>query len=198
MTRRAEEWERRLAGEPLRTGGFTDAAKDKIKERIRVKKMKSRLLFRVGAAAACIAAIGAGILFREELAEKMAGTDKPAIIEAIMTDKLAEQGEITLKVQDYDQSGFMRQYGRIFALQHPSVQLKIVSPKDQIRGMLSVTEVYRAFIEQEKPDVLRLPFAVYIELARDGLLLPLDNRMKEDGYGTEQFYGPVIDTLREA
>jgi multiple sugar transport system substrate-binding protein len=198
MTRRAEDWERRLAGDPLRTGGFTDAAKDKIKERIRVKKAKSGWLLRVCAAAACIAALGAGILFREELADKMAGSDEPAIIEAVMTDKLAEEGEITLKVQDYGQSGFMRQYGRAFTIQHPSVQLKIVSPKDQIKGMLSVTEVYRAFIEQEKPDVLRLPLAVYIELAQDGMLLPLDNRMKEDGYGTEQFYGPVIDTLREA
>jgi multiple sugar transport system substrate-binding protein len=198
MTRQAEHWERRLARDPLRTGGFTDAAKDKIKERIRVKKMKSRWLLRVGAAAACIAALGAGILFREELADKMAGTDKPTIIEAVMTDKLADQGEITLKVQDYGQSGFMWQYGRAFMIQYPSVRLKIVSPKDQIKGMTGVTEVYRTLIEQEKPDVLRLPFAVYIELARDGLLLPLDNRMKEDSYGTEQFYEPVIDTLREA
>ncbi len=198
MTRRTNDWERRLTGDPLRTGGFTDAAKDRIKERIRVKKMKSRWLLRVGAFAACIAALGAGILFREELADKMAGTDKPAIIKAVMTDKLAEQGEITLKVQDYSQGGFMRQYGRSFMIQHPSVRIQTVSPEGQMKGMTSVTDVYRAFIEQEKPDVLRLPLAVYIELARDGLLLPIDNRMQEDGYEAEQFYGPVIDTLREA
>ncbi len=198
MTRRSEHWERRLAGEPLRTGGFTDAAKAKIKERIRVKKAKSGWLLRVGAAAACIAAIGLGYVFREDLMDTMAGTDKPAIIEAVMTDKLAEEGEIILKVLDYGPTGFMWQFGRAFTIQHPSVELKIVSPNGQMKGMLSDTQTYRAFIEQEKPDVLRLPFAVYIELARDGKLLPLDNRMKDDDYSAEQFFGPVIGTLRES
>jgi len=162
-----------------------------------MKKAKSAWPLRIGAAAACLAAIGAGLLFREELADTMAGSKGPAIVRADMADKLADQGEITLKVQDYAMGGFMRQYGRAFTIQHPSVQLEIVEVA-QNDGMMSAMQAYRAFIEEKRPDVLRVPFALYGELAKEGLLLPLDSRMAEDGYGAQQFYAPVIDTLREA
>jgi len=162
-----------------------------------MKKTRSGWLFRIGAAAACLAAVGAGLMFREELAAMMDGSKEPAIVRADMTDRLADEGEITLKVQDYAMGGFMRQYGRAFTIQHPSVRLEIAE-LTQNKGMSSPAEAYREFLEQEKPDVLRVPFALYGELARSGLLLPLDRRMEEDGYEAEQFYPPVIDTLREA
>lgn len=195
-----KDWESRLVGDPLRTGGFSKETKAKVRERIREKREGAgRRLWFGAAAVMCCSAMLLGYLFREDMGLTAArGEEQPAVIRAVIEDSLEEFGEVTLIVQDYHPGGSagMRRYTQTFTVEHPSVEVKVIGPteNDQIWD----ADGYRAFIEREQPDVLRVPFPIYIELAREGMLTPIESLMKEDRFGAEQFYEPVIDLLREA
>jgi multiple sugar transport system substrate-binding protein len=186
------EWERRLAGSPPIKNGFTSDLERKVRERIRMKQKDRNAPFRtVAALLSVIMLLGCGWWFREDLKQLIQKKGPNDSLAALMNDSLADEGEITLKIQDFQYSNFMLDIGRPFIMRHPSVDFTLSLTPDPAKEKLS------DWIDREKPDVLRLSPSQFRELALQGKLKPLDALAKKDGFKLDSLYKPVVDTVRQ-
>jgi ABC-type glycerol-3-phosphate transport system substrate-binding protein len=183
------DWERQLAELPLGTGGFSVKTMKKVKERIAMRHRKPKRWVAVSAAALALAAAltvwsvrgGAG----EWLNGRLSPEPSPSAADAAQ--------EIRLKVQYWDSESFMQNIGRPFLIRNPSYRFETA----YLQSWRSVGDYIR-WVRQERPDVLQIPLAYVDDLARAGLLLPLDDRIARDGYDLGGLYEPVVRILREA
>ncbi|PWV97278.1 multiple sugar transport system substrate-binding protein [Paenibacillus cellulosilyticus] len=189
-----EQWEKQLAGQPMRNDGFTSDIGRKVRERIRMgeQRNKSRGRLRTAAALTAIAVmLAGGWLFRENIGSML--NQKPEGMEgvpaALQNDVLADQ-DTTLRVMVGEYDNFVNsQYARPFLLHHPTVSIE-TSLMPQEKDVLE-------WVDKENPDVLRLSLQQYYELAKAGKLKPLDTLIKNDDVDVDAMYEPVIDILRE-
>jgi len=199
MTDTNDGWEKKLAGPPLRRGGLTPALKEEVRRRIRMRFVMPRLAVRMGAILLCAAAAALGWTFREQVGSLLGGEGDPAVIRAFEGDSMAEQDRIVLKVQEYGLSSFRTEYIRPYIARHPNVEVRMIKP-DPVMGTVytqPTTETIRAFIKEQKPDVLQMPYDLYAELAQEGLLKPLDELIRKDRYDIEGIHDPIVKALRE-
>jgi len=194
MTRIGKDWEKRLSGQPLQDNGFTPELKLKIRERVRMKKTKTKLAVRAALVLLCVLIAGSGWLYRDNLNEILFGKPSTTIAAVIEKDLLAEEGELTLRVQASQYSSFMNTFGKAFIIRHPSVRIELVNEPSQPQTL----EEFQQWAEKEQPDIYTLPLHYYAELASEGKLQPLDAWIKSDGLDMDAFHEPVIDLLREA
>lgn len=189
-----EQWEKQLAGQPLRKHGFTSDIERKVRERIRMGEQTNRSRGRVRTAVALTAIavmLAGGWLFREDIGSML--NQKPQVMDgvpaALQNDVLADQNA-TLRVMVGQYDNFVNsQYARPFLLHHPTVSIETAE-------MPEGKEVLE-WVDKEKPDVLRLSLQQYYELAKAGKLKPLDTLIKNDDVDIDAMYEPVIDILRQ-
>lgn len=105
--------------------------------------------------------------------------------------------ERTLKVQWAHGASFMPRYGEGFIIRYPNMDVETVDqpPYDPQK---SQTEQYAAMIEREQPDVVYLPLGVFLDLANQGKLAPLEPSIDKNNFKLSDFHDGVLDALREA
>ncbi|QHW31026.1 hypothetical protein GZH47_09275 [Paenibacillus rhizovicinus] len=195
MKEPANEWERRLAGQPPVKNGFTSDLERKVRERIRMSTTKRRAPLRAAAALMSIVILlGCGWWFRDDWKDWLrpaAHSDVPA---ALNKDPLADK-EYTLKVLQFNgyENNFEYSVKKPFIIRHPSVKLEMdYAAADLMRDPAK----FEDWMEQEQPDILQLPIDLYQKLAADGKLKPLDVLAKQSKFDLGAFHKPVIDYLR--
>jgi multiple sugar transport system substrate-binding protein len=193
-----EQWEKQLAGQPLRNHGFTSEIERKVRERIRMGEQSNKSRGRVRSAAALTAIaviLTGGWLFRDDigsmLSQKPNGMD--GVPAALQNDVLADQN-VTLKVMVGQHDNFNNmQYARPFLLHHPTVSIETVEWKDAEGSGDKLIK----WLDANQPDVLRLNLQQYYELAKAGKLKPLDTLIQKDAVDVDAMYEPIIDILRQ-
>ncbi|GJM76713.1 sugar ABC transporter substrate-binding protein [Paenibacillus macerans] len=107
----------------------------------------------------------------------------------------------SLKVMFWDENFFYREYGDLFAMKHPNIDVEIVTTdriyRDSDQEDFDRDKAFADFIEQEQPDVLLLDANEYEKLASEGKLTELDPLIAKDKYDTETIFPGLMEILKE-
>ncbi|CAM3741646.1 ABC transporter substrate-binding protein [Marinicrinis lubricantis] len=105
---------------------------------------------------------------------------------------------MTLKVMYYDEQSFFREYGNLFNMKYPNVNIEVIStqPVYSHKGT-DPKEALVELIETEKPDVIYSSGDYFEMLAGKGMLRELDPLIERDEYAMETYHQGVLDYIRE-
>lgn len=184
------DWERELRRFPLNPQGVPRKLKQKVEEQIAMGAIPKRNVSRTWAAAV-LALLAAAVLVAER--EPLLGLFKKEK-DLLPFDDTTER---TLKVQWGHGASFMSQFGEGFIIRYPNMDVETLDqpPYDP---QTSRTEQYAAMIEREQPDVVYLPLDVFLDLADQGMLAPLEPLIDKNNFKLSDFHEGVVDSLREA
>lgn len=113
--------------------------------------------------------------------------------------KKVEQ-QSSIKVMYHDESYFFQQYGDLFTMKHPNINIEVVSTQGLYRSGNGETDYEKAFkelVEKEQPDVLMLNTGNFETFASEGKLQEIDTLIGRDKYDTETIYPGLLDLLKE-
>jgi len=186
------DWEKDLSELPIGFGGFSPRTMKKVKERIArmERKGRRRTLAVTVPVLASLAALG--IVFQDSLLEWLTPHREP---EPILTE--AAEETVTLKADYYDSYSFHSRFGDPFIIRHPYAGFETAN-SDAGPGLADTPEAYARWARENQVDLLRIPLAYIDDLAREGLLAPLDPLIRRDGFELGELYEPVIGAIREA
>ncbi len=125
-----------------------------------------------------------------------------AVVLAGCTSRPAQEAEQTssLKVMFTDEAYFFQQYGDLFAMEKPNIEIEVVSTnsiyRDNQDGIKDYNKALEEFIEKEQPDVVMLSTDAYEKMASEGKLAELDTLIERDKFDTESIYPALIETLK--
>ncbi|WP_410770757.1 ABC transporter substrate-binding protein [Fontibacillus sp. BL9] len=107
----------------------------------------------------------------------------------------------SMKVMFYDESYFFQQYGDLFAMKYPNVDIEVVSTQSIYSGnngeVIDYNKALRDFIDKEQPDVVMLGTDNYDKMANEGKLVELDPLIERDKYNIDSIYPALIEVLKE-
>lgn len=112
----------------------------------------------------------------------------------LVLEAMDKEKALIVKVAAFDEKSFIDSYGLRFNHHFPNIEISVVPWPDNIRALTA--EKAEQFMEQERPDLLFLPTALFERLAGEGRLYPLDAIIQQDQFDIENLYAGVIDSLR--
>lgn len=110
--------------------------------------------------------------------------------------KFDSEDEAVLKVMFYDQQTFSMEYGKMFQMEYPNVEIEVVSSRS-LYGADHAQEALDKLLEEHKPDVLFLNATEYQALSEQGRLLNLDHVIAQQEFDVDQLHPAVVETLRQ-
>ncbi|CAM3741685.1 ABC transporter substrate-binding protein [Marinicrinis lubricantis] len=103
-----------------------------------------------------------------------------------------------LKVMYYDEQSFFREYGNLFSMKYPNVEIEIISNQSiYSQEDKDPEEAYLELIEQEKPDVIFSYSDQYKNLIQEGMLQELDPLVERDEYSLESYHQGVLSYIKD-
>ena len=139
---------------------------------------------RIGSTMAAIAAMAL------TLALAACSADKPEPEDADAAERT------TIKVLFYDENSFFMQLGNLFLMQHPEIDIEVVSQQSIYQSGNDPIEGLKALIEKEKPDVLFAGEYNFEALRDAGLMYELDALLAQDETFLEGMLPAAIDKMR--
>lgn len=115
------------------------------------------------------------------------------------TNKEVEK-ESTIKVMFHDESYFFQQYGDLFSMKYPNINVEVVSIQSLYSGSGENVDYEKAFeelVEKEQPDVVMLNTSNFEKFATNGKLQELDTLIERDKYDIETIYPGLLELLKE-
>ncbi|RRJ62182.1 extracellular solute-binding protein [Paenibacillus oralis] len=107
----------------------------------------------------------------------------------------------SLKVMFWNENYFYQEYGDLFAMKYPNIEIEIVTTdriyQDSDKEDFDREKAFADFIEAEQPDVLLLDANEYEKLASAGKLTELDPLIAKDKYDTETIFPGLMEILKE-
>lgn len=119
------------------------------------------------------------------------------------TSRPAQEKEQTssFKIMFWDEQYFFQQYGDLFAIGHPNVNIEVVNMNSIYNSsngeQIDYEKAFSDFLEKEQPDVILLDSSNYEKFVNDGKLMELDTFIARDKYDTESIYPALIELLKE-
>lgn len=107
------------------------------------------------------------------------------------------EGNVKLKVLAWNERVFNETYGNYFMARYPNYDLDVISLIEYIKAGDDISKVVNDLISTENPDVVVLPMDQY-ELLRDqNKLIPLNARIKKDGFDLKAISPAITDYLTD-
>ncbi|MGZ7445330.1 ABC transporter substrate-binding protein [Paenibacillus sp. TH7-28] len=105
----------------------------------------------------------------------------------------------TLKVMFWDESYFFTQYGDMFTMKNPNIEIEVANMQSIYNDEeKDYDKAFAKFVEKEQPDIILLNSNEnYEKFAAEGKLMDLDTFIAKDKYDTETIYPALIDVLKE-
>ncbi|MFD1179376.1 ABC transporter substrate-binding protein [Paenibacillus puldeungensis] len=103
----------------------------------------------------------------------------------------------TLKVMYFDESYFFQQYGDLFTMKHPNIDIQVVSTQAIDNSGKDYKKAFDEFVEKEQPDVILLPNNNFASYASEGKLAELDTLIERDKFNTESFFPGMLEQMKE-
>lgn len=104
----------------------------------------------------------------------------------------------SLKVMFSDERYFFQEYGDLFAMKYPNIEIQVASSNYIYNGEVKdYKKAFDEFIEKEQPDVILLNQGNFEEYALNGKLAELDTLIQRDKYNTENLYPALLEQLKE-
>lgn len=126
-----------------------------------------------------------------------------SVLLAGCTSRPAPEAEQTssLKVMFSDEGYFYQQYGDLFAMEKPNIEIEVISTngiyRDNPDGIVDYSTAVEEFIEKEQPDVVMLNTETYEKMASAGKLAEMDSLIERDKYDTQSIYPALMEILKE-
>ncbi|WP_238403182.1 ABC transporter substrate-binding protein [Paenibacillus mesophilus] len=132
------------------------------------------------AAAVMLAGCGAG---GTEAKLKELGKDEKATIKVVSTT---------------DERMFSQQYGQLFSVKYPNIDIQYVSTQGVIKygPDTDFNKEYEKFLDEQKPDVLILSMDLYERMADSGKLYDLEPVIRQDKFDLSGILPAVLDTIK--
>ena len=181
------EWEKHYKELPLGSGGFSSKSMKQIKERIRLKGKRRSPARSLSIAAVCM--LLAAVVWA-------VGDVRDALLPSSGTADKDEQ-EVRLTVQHWDKSSFMGGIGSAYMLDHPKTSFEVAVPSEEYGDEKDLAS-YEKWVSDSGADVLRVPLAFVDDLAADGVIVPLDDLIKQEKLDLATLYPSAIDLVKEA
>ncbi|MNW42189.1 Maltose-binding periplasmic protein precursor [compost metagenome] len=106
------------------------------------------------------------------------------------------KSKTTLKVMYYwDKESLYRQYGNLFVMEHPDIELEVVSTALLYKNGVT-DKIIEDFIAKEKPDVIFLGTEKYGSMAKNGDLVDLTPLAERDNYDLDTIFPGMIRYLK--
>lgn len=107
----------------------------------------------------------------------------------------------SLKVMFSDERYFFQQYGDLFTMEYPNIEIEVVSTssiyRDNPDGVVDYNKALEEFIEKEQPDVVMMGTETYEKMSSEGKLAELDTLIERDKYDNESIYPALMEILKE-
>lgn len=105
----------------------------------------------------------------------------------------------SIKVMYFDQGYFFQQYGDLFTVNYPNIEIQVVSTQSLYNGggFTDYSKAMQELIDKEQPDVLMLNTDTYEKYAADGKVQELDSLIERDKYPIDNIYPALIELLKE-
>ncbi|GGH33388.1 ABC transporter substrate-binding protein [Paenibacillus segetis] len=104
----------------------------------------------------------------------------------------------SLRVMFWDENYFFQQYGDLFAMKYPNIDIEVVNQQSMYNEEVTdYDKAFNDFVEKEQPDVVLLDTSKLETFISDGKLLELDPLIARDKYNTDTIYPGLIDLLKE-
>ncbi|MFC5529728.1 extracellular solute-binding protein [Cohnella yongneupensis] len=181
------EWEKHLEELPLGSGGFSRKSMKQIKERIRLNGKRRSPIRSIAIAAVCT--LLAAIVW-------VVGDFRQMLLPSSGAAETDEQ-EFRLTVQYYDKFSFMARFGSTYMLDHPKASFDVVVPSEEY-GQKQDLASYKKWVGESNADVLRVPLAFVDDLAADGMIVPLDDLIKQEKLDLNALYPSSVQLVKEA
>ncbi|TVX96628.1 extracellular solute-binding protein [Cohnella terricola] len=181
------EWEKHLEELPLGSGGFSPKSMKQIKERIRLDGKRRSPIRGITIAAVCVL-LAAGVW--------AVGDYRQALFPSSGAAKTDEQ-EFRLSVQYGDKSSFMIRFGTTYMLDHPKASFEVAVPSEEYLKKQDLAS-YKKWVSESNADVLRFPLAFVDDLAADGVIVPLDDLIRQEKLDLKALYPSAVDLVKEA
>ncbi|WP_309118385.1 extracellular solute-binding protein [Paenibacillus sp.] len=107
-----------------------------------------------------------------------------------------EEESATIKVMYWDERAFYQQFGNLFMMQHPNIELEVVSTQGMYSPDTNPIDAMRKLIEEEQPDVLLINEYFFDPLFQDGMLYELETLVAQDEGWIEGMLPAALDKLR--
>lgn len=115
-----------------------------------------------------------------------------------------EQGQKSrFKIMFSDESYFYQEYGDLYTISHPDVEIEVVSMNSLINysdtKSFDHAKAFSDFVDKEMPDIVLLSSSNgdYQKFVEDGKLMELDSLIQRDKYDLDTFYSGMVDVLKE-
>jgi len=115
-------------------------------------------------------------------------------------EKLDPKKNFTIKIMSYNEQYFMQEFGYMFMAKYPNIDIEIVSTaniyKEMQEEQLKPEEMYKKFIETNKPDVIMVYEDVFEKLAANQLFYDLEPVIAQDKFDIQNIQPQIIDYLK--
>ncbi len=112
--------------------------------------------------------------------------------------EMGKDEQATIKVTYWDEESFFRDLGNLFLVQHPNIDIEVVSTNRIYKEGKDPMEAMKEFIEEEQPDVLMLDTYNIKKLIDEGMLYPLDPVIAQDEFDLEGILPAAIEAIRKS
>ncbi|GAA0405077.1 sugar ABC transporter substrate-binding protein [Paenibacillus motobuensis] len=104
----------------------------------------------------------------------------------------------SLKIMYADEAYFFMQYGDLFAMQYPDIDIEVITTNSiYSEDPQDYNKAFADFIEEKQPDVVMLSLDNYEKFAAEGKLLELDTLIERDKYDIGSIYPALIEILKK-
>ncbi len=111
-------------------------------------------------------------------------------------EEAAPETRSTIKVLYYDENSFFMNIGNLFLMQHPDIDIEVVSNQSIYQSGKDPIEGLKQLIDKEKPDVLFLGEYNFDAMLEAGLLYELDALLAKEEKFLEGVLPAAIDKMR--
>ncbi|MFW5434556.1 ABC transporter substrate-binding protein [Paenibacillus apiarius] len=108
----------------------------------------------------------------------------------------------TIKVVYQDEDAFYRDYGKLFNMKYPQIEIEVISQTEMFLNLPNggtIDDFYaerKKFLEKHKPDVLLLDELLFETFAQEGKLYNIEAAIQQDDYDIEGFMPGLIDKIK--
>lgn len=110
--------------------------------------------------------------------------------------ELEEDEKATIKVTYWNEESFFREFGNLFLMQYPNIDIEVVSTNNIYGPDKDPVEAMKQFFETEQPDVLMLSSYDIEQYIKEGMLYELDPVIAQDEFDIENMLPSAVEALR--
>ncbi|MCM3338811.1 extracellular solute-binding protein [Paenibacillus sp. MER TA 81-3] len=102
-----------------------------------------------------------------------------------------------LRVLYWDEESFFKKHGNLFLANHPDYNIEVIPLKDELNPGKAPVDSMMKVIRDKQPDLIQPDLDTYKVLVKEGMLEPIDDLIRKDGYSLDDYVPAVLAALKD-